>query len=58
LAGARGTAYSASPVAGDGKVLFTSEDGDVHVIKAGPEYALLATDPIRDGVKAGRPRAT
>lgn len=46
LAGVRGATYSASPVAGDGKIFFTSEDGDVHVIKAGPEYELLATNPM------------
>lgn len=41
-----GGAYSASPVAADGKVYFTSEDGDVFVVKAGPKYELLATNPI------------
>jgi len=41
-----GGAYTASPVAADGKVYFTSEDGDVFVVKAGPKYELLATNPI------------
>jgi Raf kinase inhibitor-like YbhB/YbcL family protein len=41
-----GGAYSASPVAADGKVYFTSEDGDIFVVKAGSKYELLATNPI------------
>jgi outer membrane protein assembly factor BamB len=41
-----GGSYSASPVAGDGKVYFTSEDGDVFVVKAGPTYELLSTNPV------------
>lgn len=43
---AQGGAYSASPIAGDGKLYFTSEDGDIHVVKAGPQYELLASNPI------------
>ena len=39
-------AYSASPVAADGRIYLTSEDGDIHVIKAGPKYELLATNPM------------
>ncbi len=38
------TGFTASPVAADGKVYFTSEEGEVHVIKAGPEFELLATN--------------
>jgi outer membrane protein assembly factor BamB len=41
-----GGAYSASPVAADGRIYFTSEDGDVHVIKAGPSFELLATNSM------------
>jgi outer membrane protein assembly factor BamB len=41
-----GGSFSASPVAADGKVYFTSEDGDVFVVKAGPAYELLATNAI------------
>lgn len=40
------TGFSASPVAADGKVYFTSEEGDVYVIKAGPQFQLLATNPM------------
>jgi outer membrane protein assembly factor BamB len=44
--GGRGGAFSASPVAADGRVYLTSEDGDIYVIKAGPAYELLATNPM------------
>ncbi|MPY91221.1 MAG: PQQ-binding-like beta-propeller repeat protein [Luteitalea sp.] len=36
------TGFTASPVAADGKVYFTGEDGEVHVIKAGPAFEQLA----------------
>jgi outer membrane protein assembly factor BamB len=41
-----GGSFSASPVAADGKVYFTSEEGDVFVVKAGPTYELLATNAV------------
>jgi outer membrane protein assembly factor BamB len=40
------TAFTASTVAGDGKVYFTSEDGDVYVVKAGRTFELLSTSPL------------
>ena len=36
------TGFTASSVAADGKLYYTSEDGDVYVVKAGPQYELLA----------------
>jgi outer membrane protein assembly factor BamB len=36
------SAFTASPVAGDGKVYCTSEEGDVFVVAAGQTFALLA----------------
>ncbi len=42
--GDRGGAYSASPIAADGRLYLTSEDGDIFVVKAGPEYELLAAN--------------
>jgi outer membrane protein assembly factor BamB len=45
-------AYSASPVAADGKIYFTSEDGEVFVIKAGPKYELLASNPVGEVLMA------
>jgi outer membrane protein assembly factor BamB len=44
--GGSGGSFSASPVAADGKIYCTSEDGDVYVIKAGPEYAELSKNPM------------
>lgn len=40
------TGFTASLVAGDGKIYFTSEEGDVYVVKAGTTFELLATNPI------------
>jgi len=40
------TSFSASPVAADGKLYFSSEDGDVFVVRAGPKFELLATNPM------------
>ncbi len=45
LGGGR-SGFTASPVAADGELYFTSEDGDVYVLQAGPEYVLLATNPM------------
>ena len=47
-----GAAFAASPVAADGRVYFTSQDGDVYVIKAGPSYELLAMNPVDELVMA------
>ena len=44
--GGGGGGFTASPVAADGKVYFTSEEGDVYVVKAGPKYELLATNAL------------
>jgi outer membrane protein assembly factor BamB len=44
--GGGGGGFTASPVAADGKVYFTSEDGDVSVVKVGPEFELLATNSL------------
>ncbi len=41
-------AFTASPVAGDGKIFVASEDGDVYVVKAGPEYQLLEKNSLGD----------
>ncbi len=44
--------YTASPVAADGRLYFTSEQGEVHVVKAGPTFELLAVNPMDDYVMA------
>lgn len=43
---AGGVGFTSSPVAGDGKVYFTSEEGDVHVLKAGPTFERLAENKL------------
>jgi outer membrane protein assembly factor BamB len=40
------TGFTASIVAADGKIYFTSEDGDVYVVRAGRTFELLAANPI------------
>ena len=40
--GAGTTGFSASPIAVDGKVFFSSEEGEIFVIKAGPQFELLS----------------
>ena len=42
------TAFSASGVAANGKLYFASEEGDIFVLKAGPEFEVLATNPMKD----------
>jgi outer membrane protein assembly factor BamB len=44
--GTGATAISASPVAGDGKVYWTTEEGKVHVMAAGNEYRELAVNDL------------
>ena len=47
-----GVQFSASPIAMDGKLFCASEDGDVYVIKAGPNYELLAKNSIGESIMA------
>lgn len=46
------SAHSASPVAGGGRLYFASEDGDVFVVKAGPTFELLASNPVGEVIMA------
>jgi outer membrane protein assembly factor BamB len=41
-----GSGYSASPVAADGKIYLSSEDGEVLVISAGDKFAHVATNSM------------
>jgi outer membrane protein assembly factor BamB len=43
-----GESYTASPVASDGRIYFVSEQGEVRVVKAGPQFELLAVNKIDD----------
>ncbi len=47
-----GSGYSASPVAADGKLYLSSEDGDMLVVAAGPEFKLLATNAMGESLMA------
>jgi len=40
------TGFTASPVAGDGKIYFTSEEGTIFVVRAGEEFELLGTSDM------------
>ena len=40
------TGFTASAVAGDGKLFFTSEEGDIYVVKAGAKFEILAKNEM------------
>src|SRR5207244_9006706 len=44
--------FFASPIAFDGKILLTSEDGDSLVIEAGPVHRVLRTNSVGEPVYA------
>ena len=44
--GSGGDGYTASPVASEGKLYFTSERGAVFVVKPGPDFTVLATNQM------------
>ena len=44
--------FSASPVAGDGKIYFVSETGETIVLQAGPTLRVLARNPLDERVIA------
>jgi hypothetical protein len=41
-------------VAADGRIYLASEDGEVQVVKAGPKYEMLASNPVGE-VMMGTP---
>jgi outer membrane protein assembly factor BamB len=41
-----GSGFSASPVAADGRIYLSNEDGDMLVVRAGREFEILATNPM------------
>ena len=47
-----GSGFSASPVAADGKIYLTSEDGEILVVAAGREFRQLATNSMGELVMA------
>ena len=40
--------YSGSPVLADGKIYITNEDGVTSIVKAGPEFQLIAENEFED----------
>lgn len=47
-----GSGYSASPVAADGKIYLSNEDGDMLVVGAGPTFSHIGTNAIGDTLMA------
>src|SRR5262249_4708067 len=47
-----GGAYTASPAAAAGRLYCTAEDGVVRVVKAGPKYQRLASNPLGEEILA------
>jgi outer membrane protein assembly factor BamB len=47
-----GSGYSASPIAADGKVYLSSEDGDILVIEAGATFKQIAANQIGETLMA------
>jgi outer membrane protein assembly factor BamB len=44
--------FSASPVIGDGRIYCLSDEGETVVIAAGPEFKILARNPLNEKVQA------
>ena len=44
--GTGSSGFSGSPVYADGRIYYTSEDGDTHVVKTGREFELLANNEL------------
>jgi outer membrane protein assembly factor BamB len=47
-----GNGFSASPIAADGKIYLTNEDGDMLVVAAGAEFKQIAANPMGELVMA------
>jgi outer membrane protein assembly factor BamB len=47
-----GSGFSASPVAADGKIYLSSEDGDIFVVRSGRTFELLAKNPMGEPLMA------
>jgi len=50
--GTTGSTFSSSPIAARGNLYFSSEDGEVFVVKAGPVYELLSTNRMGEPLMA------
>ncbi len=47
-----GSGFSASPVASDGKIYLSGEDGEIVVVKAGPKFEILARHEMGEPLMA------
>jgi len=47
-----GSGYSASPVAADGKIYLSNEDGEMIVVAAGPTFKHIATNSMGEPLMA------
>ena len=47
-----GSGFSASPVAANGRIYLSSEDGDIFVVRAGPSFELLGRYPMGEPLMA------
>jgi outer membrane protein assembly factor BamB len=47
--------FSVSPWAYNGKIFVASEDGDVYVIEAGPQFKILRKNPMGEMISIGSP---
>lgn len=50
--GTTNSTFSASPIASAGRLYFSSEDGEVFVVKAGPNYELLSVNRMGEPLMA------
>ncbi|HLK62533.1 MAG TPA: PQQ-binding-like beta-propeller repeat protein [Bryobacteraceae bacterium] len=48
----QGSGFSASPVASDGKIYLSSEDGDIFVVSAGEQFSLMKKNSMEEPVMA------
>jgi outer membrane protein assembly factor BamB len=48
----QGGGFSASPIAADGRIYLSSEDGDIFVVRCGPKFDLIATNPMGERLMA------
>ncbi len=55
--GGVGGSYAASPIAADGRLYFTTEEGETFVVRAGREYELLAKNSV-DRIVMASPAAS
>jgi outer membrane protein assembly factor BamB len=47
-----GSGYSASPVAADGKIYLSNEDGEMLLVEAGPAFKLIGTNSMGESLMA------